>query len=360
MLSEKRKSQSNQQEECTTKHKSIRPPIYNTAASQWLQEARIDLEFFQTPPKAHGDDTRPRRRGSGRRSASPEDVSIPIETITDLTVDEVELLGRDAQKDAYTVNGFADAATKADSTKISAMGIRKVAENDDITYRIDDTIISQLYNYNFEGDFDGDLDGEASGSKQLCIHTYDKMDGFCTRTLMSRVTFSQAISFLVMYEMVYLNPNSGDQRLRLAETCSQSICFLIVSIQHNILQAITPMRIGLWENWHCSNGINCDELSDAKKVDVLGTEESYLISNIDLVVFLQTAQTKIRLVVQDFAGLTTNTVDLTAFFNKHRMLKEVLVDLGHTITVLSRQELLSGKVSDFDCRKGCLQRSKLD
>ncbi|SAM02883.1 hypothetical protein [Absidia glauca] len=63
----------------------------------------------------------------------------------------------------------------------------------------------------------------------------------------------------------------------------------------------------------------------------------------DLVVYLQTAQTKVRLVVQDFAGLTTNTVDLTAFINKHRMLKEVVVDLGHTITVLSRQELLSGE-----------------
>jgi DNA invertase Pin-like site-specific DNA recombinase len=50
-----------------------------------------------------------------------------------------------------------------------------------------------------------------------------------------------------------------------------------------------------------------------KKVSVLGAEESNLISNIDLVVFLQTAQTKVRLVVQDFAGLTTNTVDLTAF-----------------------------------------------
>jgi hypothetical protein len=50
-----------------------------------------------------------------------------------------------------------------------------------------------------------------------------------------------------------------------------------------------------------------------KLVSILGMEESNLISNIDFIVLLQTTQTKVRLVVLDFEGLSTSVGDLTAF-----------------------------------------------
>jgi hypothetical protein len=91
--------------------------------------------------------------------------------------------------------------------------------------------------------------------RRPCIHTSDKMEGMYSigliRSLISNILYRflyrnfdvqngifSSNFFLTMYELVYLNPGTRDRRLRLVDTCAQSICLLFVAVsQKNTLNS---------------------------------------------------------------------------------------------------------------------------
>jgi hypothetical protein len=90
---------------------------------------------------------------------------------------------------------------------------------------------------------------------RLCMLTYDKMEGMyligLSCSLISNILYRflyrnfdvqndifSSNFFLTMYELVYLNPGTQDRRLRLVDTCAQSICFLFIAVsQKNTLNS---------------------------------------------------------------------------------------------------------------------------
>ncbi|KAI7881475.1 hypothetical protein K492DRAFT_111670, partial [Lichtheimia hyalospora FSU 10163] len=51
----------------------------------------------------------------------------------------------------------------------------------------------------------------------------------------------------------------------------------------------------------------------------------------DLMMFARTTTANIRLVVLDYAGLTTNPNDLHKFVKNYKSIKEIVVDKGHKL-----------------------------
>ncbi|KAI9269616.1 hypothetical protein EDC94DRAFT_535908 [Helicostylum pulchrum] len=70
--------------------------------------------------------------------------------------------------------------------------------------------------------------------------------------------------------------------------------------------------------------------------------------------FITETNRKVRLVVIDFAGLSTNVDDLRHFIKNNRSISEVSVDESHKVNVYTRYELLHGDdiISKFNCRQG--------
>ncbi|CEP09884.1 hypothetical protein [Parasitella parasitica] len=68
----------------------------------------------------------------------------------------------------------------------------------------------------------------------------------------------------------------------------------------------------------------------------------------DLLLYLVSETRMIRLV----AGLTTNLEDLRSFVSKHKCIKEIIIDKGHRVEVISRKQLLKNDqiLRLFRCR----------
>ncbi|KAI7896026.1 uncharacterized protein EV154DRAFT_493246 [Mucor mucedo] len=79
----------------------------------------------------------------------------------------------------------------------------------------------------------------------------------------------------------------------------------------------------------------------------------------DMLDYITMSNRTVRLVVIDYAGLSTNPDDLKEFVRKHKQLKEIAVDEGQKMTVFSRHELLKDEklLQKFNCRIGSVKRS---
>lgn len=79
----------------------------------------------------------------------------------------------------------------------------------------------------------------------------------------------------------------------------------------------------------------------------------------DLIHRFKTNFKPVRLVVIDYAGLSTNFGDIQNLFEKYSQLVEVIVDLDYAFDTISRQSILddNGVSSKFNCRVGSKKRS---
>ncbi|ORX63016.1 hypothetical protein DM01DRAFT_1279117 [Hesseltinella vesiculosa] len=79
----------------------------------------------------------------------------------------------------------------------------------------------------------------------------------------------------------------------------------------------------------------------------------------DLIHRLRTNRKPIRLVVVDYAGLSTDFGDIQALFEKYEQFVEVVVDLDYGFELISRQDILNdnGVSPKFNCRVGPKKRS---
>lgn len=85
----------------------------------------------------------------------------------------------------------------------------------------------------------------------------------------------------------------------------------------------------------------------------------FLFSIKDMISYVTFATKKIRLVVIDYAGLSTNPEDIRLFLKVAKKVKEISIDHGHTIETLSRYDMLHGHeiINKFRCRKAPVRRS---
>ncbi|CEP08751.1 hypothetical protein [Parasitella parasitica] len=81
---------------------------------------------------------------------------------------------------------------------------------------------------------------------------------------------------------------------------------------------------------------------------------------VDFILFAQTTQHPIRLVVQDYAGLSTDPKDIEDFIEYLPSIHSVVVYNGHHFTTFSRKELMQGSgTQEFKCRTAPVERSQL-
>ncbi|KAG2218997.1 hypothetical protein INT45_007659 [Circinella minor] len=80
----------------------------------------------------------------------------------------------------------------------------------------------------------------------------------------------------------------------------------------------------------------------------------------DLINKITKSARPIRLVIIDYAGLSTNPDDIKLFISLNKSIREVVVDIGHKVEVYSRHDLLKNIniLNKFRCRKGCVKRSQ--
>jgi hypothetical protein len=74
----------------------------------------------------------------------------------------------------------------------------------------------------------------------------------------------------------------------------------------------------------------------------------------DLLHRLRTNTKPIRLVVIDYAGISTDFGDTQFFFNTYKQVVEIVVDIEFSFDVISRSAILNdnGVSSKFNCRVG--------
>ncbi|KAI9282285.1 hypothetical protein BY458DRAFT_552508 [Sporodiniella umbellata] len=80
----------------------------------------------------------------------------------------------------------------------------------------------------------------------------------------------------------------------------------------------------------------------------------------DLIAKTTKSARQIRLVVIDYAGLSTNPDDIRLFISLNKSIQEVVVDVGHKVEVYSRYDLLKNikVLNKFRCRRECVKRSQ--
>lgn len=80
----------------------------------------------------------------------------------------------------------------------------------------------------------------------------------------------------------------------------------------------------------------------------------------DLLHRLCTNMKPIRLVIIDCAGLSTNFGDTQCFFNTHKQVVEIVVDIEFSFDMFSRFNILNGNgvSSKFNCRVGLQKRRR--
>ncbi|CEG77245.1 hypothetical protein RMATCC62417_12032 [Rhizopus microsporus] len=76
--------------------------------------------------------------------------------------------------------------------------------------------------------------------------------------------------------------------------------------------------------------------------------------------FAKTTTLSIRLVVLNYADLSTNPMDVRTFVKDVKAIEQIVTDHGHKLESFNRAELNNRKViSKFDCRKAPVKRSSL-
>lgn len=80
----------------------------------------------------------------------------------------------------------------------------------------------------------------------------------------------------------------------------------------------------------------------------------------DFITKITKSARQIRLVVIDYAGLSTNPDDIRLFISLNKSIREVVVDIGHKVEVYSRYDLLKSIkiLNKFRCRRECVKRSR--
>ncbi|KAL7324969.1 hypothetical protein PS15p_210080 [Mucor circinelloides] len=69
----------------------------------------------------------------------------------------------------------------------------------------------------------------------------------------------------------------------------------------------------------------------------------------DFIMFAKTTTSPIRLVVLDYAGLSTNPLDIRIFVKSIKSINQIVIDHGHKLESLNRAELNNHKViTKFD------------
>ncbi|KAI8988607.1 hypothetical protein BDF20DRAFT_999000 [Mycotypha africana] len=80
----------------------------------------------------------------------------------------------------------------------------------------------------------------------------------------------------------------------------------------------------------------------------------------DLIMFAKSTNFSVRLVVLDYAGLSTDPMDVRKFVKELKSIKELVVYHGHKFESIPRQNVLRGNIiNKFDCRPGCVKRSMI-
>ncbi|KAG0936640.1 hypothetical protein G6F29_009002 [Rhizopus arrhizus] len=80
----------------------------------------------------------------------------------------------------------------------------------------------------------------------------------------------------------------------------------------------------------------------------------------DFLMFAKTTTLSIGLVVLDYVGLCTNSMDVRTFVKNVKTIEQIVIDHGHKLESFNRAELNNHKViSKFDCRKAPVKRSSL-
>ncbi|ORE06578.1 hypothetical protein BCV72DRAFT_121138 [Rhizopus microsporus var. microsporus] len=80
----------------------------------------------------------------------------------------------------------------------------------------------------------------------------------------------------------------------------------------------------------------------------------------DLITKITNSARQIRLVVIDYAGLSTNPDDIRLFISLNKSIREVVMNIGHKVEVYSRYDLLKNIkiLNKFRCRRECVKRSR--
>ncbi|KAG2201332.1 hypothetical protein INT47_001420, partial [Mucor saturninus] len=127
------------------------------------------------------------------------------------------------------------------------------------------------------------------------------------------------------------------------------------------LQVAKMKKKLLCEDVFASCRANADDKIDDR--DIKSTM-IYKVSHVhgdcqDMLDYITMSNRTVRLVVIDYAGLSTNPDDLKEFVRKHKQLKEIAIDEGQKMAVFSRHELLKDEklLQKFNCRIGSVKRS---
>lgn len=80
----------------------------------------------------------------------------------------------------------------------------------------------------------------------------------------------------------------------------------------------------------------------------------------DLITKITKSARQIRLVVIDYAGLSTNLDNIKLLISLNKSVREVVVDIGHKVEIYSRHDMLKNIsiLNKFRCRRGCVKRSQ--
>ncbi|KAI8093749.1 uncharacterized protein BX664DRAFT_113602 [Halteromyces radiatus] len=83
-------------------------------------------------------------------------------------------------------------------------------------------------------------------------------------------------------------------------------------------------------------------------------------NTLDLIAKITKSARQIRLVVIDYAGLSTNPDDIKLFISLNKSIREVVVDISHKVEIYSRHDILKNikVIKKFRCRRPCIKRSQ--
>ncbi|KAI7896615.1 hypothetical protein EV154DRAFT_411329, partial [Mucor mucedo] len=103
-----------------------------------------------------------------------------------------------------------------------------------------------------------------------------------------------------------------------------------------------------------------DPIAERDATTPLYTFEDRSGNTQDLITKITKSSRQIRLVVIDYAGLSTNPDNIKLFLSSSKSVREVVVDIGHKVEVYSRHDLTKNtrNFNKFRCRRECVKRSR--
>ncbi|CAO3658072.1 unnamed protein product [Rhizopus stolonifer] len=110
----------------------------------------------------------------------------------------------------------------------------------------------------------------------------------------------------------------------------------------------------------CNASMNLEKRDMGSSIDNVLKELAHCAGTMqDLIHRLRTNIKPIRLIIIDYAGLSTDFADIQALFEKYEQLVEIIIDLDFGFELISRQDILNdnGVSSKINCRVGSKKRS---